>query len=595
MSEFFANLLDGEDGPRRKTDAELDASGSWRGAQRRKARKQWAAQLKAESRKPFRLPAIPDVRKTILKLPGYNPRRDAKGYTFRPARAEASINWFHRHVTHTKGPRARGPDPFILAEWEQAILANLFGWFRKGTDLRRYSEGFIGIGRGNGKTTLAAGILNLIALTDDQPGAELYSAAADREQARLIMQTAAQMIRQDSMMSKRARILHGTIEYDDGAARFRALSSEAGTKHGLNAHLVLIDELHAHKTRELRDVLVTSTGKRDQPLVLYFTTSDFERVSVCNEIWDHARRVRDGIVPDANFLPALWEAGDNDDWTSPATWAKANPNLEGLHSQWSIPLRYLERECARAQEIPAYESTFKRLHLNIRTESAERLVPMADYDRCSGHPVPTGPCFVGVDLSSTEDLTAVVFYFPDTGALIPLFFIPKAGAVEREKRDRVPYTAWARAGHVELTEGNRVDYTVVRKRINEKRAAGYAVQDVGIDPWQSAHLMTDLQVDGFRVVAFPQGFREYNNPTKEVLKLLATGELNHGGHPILRYCAANVTGITDSQGRIRPSKSASSSVGRIDGFVAMIMAVGRSMDQVPETGSVYDAAELFVI
>ena len=152
-----------------------------------------------------------------------------------------------------------------------------------------------------------------------------------------------------------------------------------------------------------------------------------------------------------------------------------------------------------------------------------RLVPSADWDACPGHPVLSGPCFLGVDLSSTEDLTSYVGYWPETGAVIARFFIPSAGAVDREKRDRVPYTAWAREGHIELTEGNRVDYTVVRKRINEDRAAGWQVQDVGIDPWQSAHLMTDLQVDGFQVVAFPQGFREYNNPTKEVLRLLAIG------------------------------------------------------------------------
>ena len=594
MADYFSKLLDGPTNPRRKTDAELRKGGSWRAAQRAKARRTWATRKKAAAR-TLRTPDIPDVRETILTLPGYDPWKDADGYTFDADRATFAVRWFHDRITHTKGPRARGPDPLILAGWQQAFVANLFGWMRDGTQLRRYAEAFLGIGRGNGKTTLAAGILLFVAMNDDEPGAELISAAADRSQARLIHSQAVQMIRQDVELSRRSRILHGSIEFDDGKASYLPLSSEAGTKHGLNVHLALIDELHAHKSRELRDVLVTSTGKREQPLVVYLTTSDFERVSVCNEIWDHSKRVREGIVKDPNFLPAIFEAGDDDDIHDPATWAKANPNLEGLHDQWSVPLRYLEREFTRAKSTPAYESTVKRVHLNIRTESASRLIPMVDWDACADHPITAGPCFVGVDLSSTEDLTAVVFYWPETGALVPLFFIPKAGAVEREKRDRVPYTAWAKAGHIELTEGNRVDYTVVRKRINEKRAAGWNVQDVGIDPWQSAHLMTDLQTDGFLVVAFPQGFREYNNPTKEILKLLATGKMAHGGHPILRYCAANVTALTDSQGRIRPSKSASTSVGRIDGFVAAVMAVGRSMDTEPDTGSVYDTEQLFVI
>ena len=594
MVDYFADLLAGKRSAKRKTDAELAVSGSWRLAKRKKQRRDWRRRVVASAR-VVELPNIPDVRDTVLLLPGYDPFAEADGYEFRPEAATAAIAWFHAHITHTKGAKARGPDPFILALWEQAFIGNLFGWFREGTNLRRYAEAFLGIGRGNGKTTLGAGLLNLVACCDNEPGAELYSAAADRAQSGLIKDTAAQMIRQDVELTRRARIMHSTIEYDDRAAIYRALSSEAGTKHGLNAHLVLIDELHAHKSRELRDVLVTSTGKREQPLVVYMTTSDYERISVCNEIWDHARRVRDGRVSDPAFLPALYEADLDDDMEDPAVWAKANPNLEGLHDQWSVPLWYMRRQCQRAVETPAYESQFKRWHLNIRTEASMRLVPSADWDSCSGHPVLSGPCFLGVDLSSTEDLTSYVGYWPETGAVVARFFIPSVGAVDREKRDRIPYTAWKREGHIELTEGNRVDYTVVRKRINEDRAAGWQVQDVGIDPWQSAHLMTDLQVDGFQVVAFPQGFREYNNPTKEVLRLLAIGGMSHGGNPILRYCAANVCAVTDSQGRIRPSKSGSSSTGRIDGFVALVMAVGRSMDTEPELGSVYDENELFVI
>ena len=594
MADYFTDLVDKPRAARRKTEAELDAAGSWRGVRRRKARRVWAERTRAADRVVPKV-RIPDVRKTILELPGYDPWREAAGYTFRPARARAAIAWVHTHITHTKGPKAKAPDPFILARWEQAFMANLFGWYREGTELRRYAEAFLGVARGNGKTTFAAAILNFIAMNDEEPGAEYYSAAADVSQARLIRDQAAQMIRQDALLTDRSRIMHSMIEFDGGSGIFRALSSEAGTKHGLNAHLVLIDELHAHKNRDLRDVLVTSTGKRDQPLVIYFTTSDYERVSVCNEVWDHARKVRDGIVPDAAFLPAIWEADKDDDWTIEETWRKANPNLEGAHGETSVPLRYIRRECERAQEIPAYEAVFKRLHLNVRTEAETRLMPMTDWDLCAEHPILQGNYFAGVDLSSTEDLTSVVFYFPETGAIVPLFFIPKFGATAREKRDRVPYLAWEAGGHIELTPGNRVDYACVRRAINEFAAANPGLQDIGIDPWQSAHLMSDLQVDGFEVVAFPQGFREFNVPTKEVLKLAAEGKLAHGGQPVLRYCVSNVNAITDSQGRIRPSKSKSKSVGRIDGFVALVMAVGRSLDSDPEDASVYDTEPLFVI
>ncbi|MCI0344343.1 MAG: terminase large subunit, partial [Chloroflexi bacterium] len=340
------------------------------------------------------------------------------------AAARAAITWIHQRLTHTRGEW--GLRPLELERWQQAIVANLFGW-KDRDGRRRYRSCLVAVPRKNGKTTLAGGLVNLVACLDEEPGAELYSAAADREQARLVYSAAAGMVRQDLELADRARIYHNSIVYDGGRSTYKVLSAEAGTKHGLNAHLVVVDELHAHRDRELVDVLVTSTGARRQPLVVYITTSDFDRPSICNETWDYMARVRDGVIEDPTALPAIWEAARSDDWTKRSTWKKANPNY-GV----SVKPEYLDREYRRAREVPAYENTFRRLHLNQRTEQDVRLIPLADWDRCAGPPDAIGPCYAGLDLSSTTDLSSLVLYFPQTHSVLPFFWVPGECAELRE-------------------------------------------------------------------------------------------------------------------------------------------------------------------
>ena len=520
-------------------------------------------------------------------IPGYDPHATAAGAWFDPSSASLACEFFPRFLRHVEGDRAG--TPFILEAWQQAIISNLFGWKKKdsrGRVVRRYREAFIYVPRKNGKTAISAGLCLFCLLCDGERGAQIYSAAAEREQAALLFRHAKGMVEQESRLSSRLRVygsvgFRSIVKRDDEASSYKVLSADAETKHGASAHLVVIDELHAQPNRDLVDVLLTSTASevRKQPLIVYITTADFNRPSICNEKHDYACKVRDGIIHDPSFLPVVYEADNSEDWTDPRVWERVNPNL-GV----SVSRDYLERECQRARETPAYENTFRRLHLNQKTETDVRAIPMEQWDACAAEPVSAADlegqgCYGGLDLSTTTDLTAFVLVFPEDGGgyrVLPFFWLPAETARLRSRRDRVPYEDWARAGLVTLTEGNVIDYDVVRRDINRLNER-FAIQAIARDRWNATQITTQLQGDGFAMTDFGQGFSSMTAPTKEVLKLVAEGKLYHGGHPVLRWMASNLSTEMDAAGNLKPSKKKSTE--RIDGVVSLIMAIGQAMVQ----------------
>jgi phage terminase large subunit-like protein len=353
------------------------------------------------------------------------------------------------------------------------------------------------------------------------------------------------------------------------------LSAEAYSKEGLAPTMVIVDELHAHPNSELVDVLQTSMGSRTNPMLVHITTSDYDRPSICNTKHDYACKIRDGIFDDAAFLPIVYEASGSADWTDPAVWAKVNPNL-GV----SVQMEYLERECKRAQNEPSYENTFKRLHLNIKTQQDVRWIPMAAWDACDGQPVPSGPCYAGLDLATTTDLAALVLYWPETGALVPWFWCPEDHARQREIRDRVPYLTWSKEGIIELTPGNVIDYNYIRNQINIL-ANTYEIEVIGYDPYNARHLAQQLKdEDGLPLVEFRQGFLSMNEPSKHFERLFMMGHFKHGGNPVMRWMAGNVSVKVDPAGNIKPDKKKSTE--KIDGIVSAVMAVGLAMTKESE-------------
>jgi phage terminase large subunit-like protein len=481
--------------------------------------------------------------------------------------ADIAVRFFEENLTHSKGEL--GGKPFLLEQWQRDYVGKLFGTMSG--DVRQYRTSLLAIPRKNGKSTLCAGIA-LKLLFDGEPGAEIYSCAADRDQARLVFEMAKVCVENSPKLRSRLRVFRNSIVREDTHSTYKALSAEAFTKHGLNAHGIIFDELHAQPDRELWDVMTTSTGARRQPLCVAITTAGYDRKSICWEIWRYALAVRDGAIKDATFLPAIYAAEPADDWTAEATWRKANPNL-GV----SVKLDDLRVRCKRAQDMPSEENTFKRLHLNMWTEQDTRFLQMSHWAQ-GDKPCPVmldgRECFGGLDLATTYDTTCFCLLFPlDDGTFWaePHFWIPEENMRDRVKRDRVPYDVWAKAGKLHLTPGNVTDFDQVRADI-VALSKKYNIRQVAIDRWNAHQITGQLQGEGINVLGFGQGYGSMSSPTAALEAAVVGGKLLHGGHPVLAWQASNVAVQSDHAGNKKVSKAKSTE--RIDGIVALIMALG---------------------
>jgi phage terminase large subunit-like protein len=481
--------------------------------------------------------------------------------------ADIAVRFFEENLTHSKGEL--GGKAFVLEQWQKDYVSKLFGTMNG--EVRQYRTSLLAIPRKNGKSTLCAGIA-LKLMFDGEPGAEIYSCAADRDQARLVFEMAKVCVENSPKLRSRLRVFRNSIVREDTHTTYKALSAEAFTKHGLNAHGIIFDELHAQPDRELWDVMTTSTGARRQPLCVAITTAGFDRKSICWELWRYALAVRDGAIKDPTFLPAIYAAEPADDWTAEDTWRKANPNL-GV----SVKLDDLRVRCKRAQDMPTEENTFKRLHLNMWTEQDTRFLQMSHWAQ-GDKPCPVmldgRECFAGLDLATTYDTTCFCLLFPledGTFWVEPHFWIPEENMRDRVKRDRVPYDVWAKAGKLHLTPGNVTDFDQVRADI-VALSKKYNIRQVAIDRWNAHQITGQLQGEGINVLGFGQGYGSMSSPTAALEAAVVGGKLLHGGHPVLAWQAASVAVQSDHQGNKKPSKAKSTE--RIDGIVALIMALG---------------------
>jgi phage terminase large subunit-like protein len=513
------------------------------------------------------------------KFPGGYSAYETRGNcTFDTKWATRCVNFGPEFFKHVKGEK--GGQPLLLEPHQAAFIANLFGWKRP-DGLRRYRTAYREIARGNGKSTECIVIAGILLYLDDEPGADIFSAAGTRDQAREVFGPfKINVLDNESLREVSQCYQNAVVRLNESTGlpcgNFKAIAADADFQHGGSPHGIIFDELHVQPNRDLWDVLHTGKIKRRQPLTVAITTAGFDRLSICYEQRRWAEKVRDGAVDDPEFLPAIYAAEPEDDWTSPETWRKANPNL-GV----SIREEDIAKECAKAKEIPGYENTFKRLHLNLWTEQDVRWLTM-DVWRKGDAPLPdlTGePCWAGLDLSTTTDITALALVFPRNAGgfyLMCRFWVPGNNARRRSHRDRVDYLAWGARPEetgLTLTDGDVVDYDVVRRDINALNER-YSIQEIAIDRWNAAQITTQLQGDGFVIAPFGQGYGSMNPASKEFEKLVFQGALQHGGNPVLRWMAANVSLEQNAAGDIKPSKAKSTE--RIDGIVAAVMAVGRA-------------------
>lgn len=518
-----------------------------------------------------------------------NPEVGVSEYWYDEDAADRAVQFFAKCLTHTKG-EWKG-QAFILSKWqENKIIRPLFGWKRRdGT--RKYRTCLIQIPRKAGKSMLAAGIASYLLFADNEPAAEVYSAAVDREQARIVFDMAKGMIDGSKPLRDRATVYKQSIVVPSTGSSYKVLSSDSNSKHGFSASGIVLDECHAMPNQELWDVLTTSTGARRQPLAVMISTAGYDKHSFFYAQYEYACKVRDGLVNDPAFLPIIYEAGKDDDWTLPATWNKAHPGL-GV----SVKEEYFAAECEKAKQMPSYENTFKRLLLNIWTESNTRWIPSDLWDTCGGEQIELEGrhCYAGLDLASTTDIAALVLGFPVDGIvyLKCFFFVPEEGIKRRSERDHIDYATWVRQGHIIATEGAVIDYDVIRNKINELSEI-YQIKEIAIDRWNATQISTQLSGDGFEMIGHGQGFASLSAPTKELERRILSKQINHGSNPVLAWMASNVQIEQDAAGNMKPSKSKSTC--RIDGIAATLMSLSRIVVSDEDQTSVYDGGQFTFI
>lgn len=516
----------------------------------------------------------------------FGPKR---GLIWRPDLAIWHIRFFSR-LRHSKGEWAG--HPVDLSNWQQFVVGSAFGWLRQdGT--RRFRTVYEELPRKNGKSTKLAGV-GLIGLTaDGEAGAEVYAAATRKDQARIIFDEAKRMVRASPDLRHRVGVFKLNLSIDATASKFEPLSSDERTLDGLNPHVVLIDELHKHKSRGVLDVLDTALGSRRQPLLWIITTAgDDAPESVYAQENDYAVKVLEGVVPveDADTAFVFITTIDKDDrWDDPKAWAKANPNL-GI----SVKFDDLKRQARKAKNSPGALVEFKRLRLNVRTAAADRFIDMEVWGRNTLCPADERPgvyqaqllerlkgrrFFGALDLSSKIDLSAWVKLFPpfddnDRWHAIARFWMPGDTVTEKADRDQVQYRRWIDEGWVEATMGNVIDHEEIKAAVIED-CRSFEPASIAYDPWNATQLAVGLQGEGLPMVEFIQGIRSYTAPTKELEARLLSASLDHGDNPVMKWMASNLAVQRDKNDNMMPTKRLSR--GRIDGMSGLIMAIGRSM------------------
>lgn len=513
----------------------------------------------------------------------------AEGSNYNKASADYAV-MFIENLCHTKGTWAG--KPFELIDWQEQIIRDLFGTL-KPNGYRQFNTAYIEIPKKQGKSELAAAVTLLLTCGDGEERAEVYGCAADRQQAAIVFDVAADMVRMCPALSKRVKILASQkrLIYTPTNSFYQVLSAEAYSKHGFNIHGVVFDELHTQPNRKLFDVMTKGSGDaRMQPLYFLITTAGTDTHSICYETHQKAKDIIEGRKIDPTFYPVIYGADESDDWTDPKVWKKANPSLD-----ITVGIDKVKAACESAKQNPGEENAFRQLRLNQWVKQAVRWMPMEKWDNCAfavdEDELEGRVCYGGLDLSSTTDITAFVLAFPplddeDKYIILPYFWIPEDNLTLRVNRDHVPYDVWERQGYLQTTEGNVVHYGFIEKFI-EKLGERFNIREIAFDRWGAVQMVQNLEGMGFTVVPFGQGFKDMSPPTKELMKLVLEQKIAHGGHPVLRWNMDNIYIRTDPAGNIKADKEKSTE--KIDGAVATIMALDRAIRCGNDHGaSVYD-------
>lgn len=502
---------------------------------------------------------------------------------------------FIENLCHTKGKWAG--TPFWLLPWQEQLIRDIFGIVKPDGN-RQFRTAFVEICKKVGKSELAAAVALYLLYADNEPSAEVYGAAADRQQASIVFDVAKQMVEMAPALMKRSKLMGATkriVNYSN-AGYYQVLSAEVGGKHGFSVSGLVFDEIHTQPNRQLYDVLTKgSSDARQNPLHFIITTAGNDRHSIAYELHTKAVDILEGRRVDPTFYPVVYGLKDDEDWEDEANWYKVNPSLG-----YTVDIERLRDAYREAKQNPADEITFKWLRCNMWVSSTVAWIPDAIYMR-GNEPIDMDAlagrdCYAGLDLSSTGDITALVLIFPprdeeEKYVLLPYFWIPEETIPRRVKANSVPYDIWEKQGYIMSTEGNVIHYDFIEKFIMDL-SEKYHILEIAVDRWNATQMIQNLEGEGFTIVPFGQGFSSMSAPTKEFYRLLMEGRIIHGGNPVLRWMAGNVVIDTDPAGNIKVTKAKSKE--KIDGIVAAIMALDRCIRQEGQSDSVYDERGLLV-
>ena len=530
------------------------------------------------------------------KLKNYKPSRFMLPTShYDKAKADRAVK-FIENLCHTKGKWAG--KRFWLLPWQEQLIRDIFG-IVKPDGYRQFRTAFVEICKKVGKSELAAAVALYLLYADNEPSAEVYGAAADRQQASIVFDVARQMVEMSPALLKRSKLMTATkriVNYGN-SGYYQVLSAEVGGKHGFSVSGLVFDEIHTQPNRQLYDVLTKgSSDARQNPLHFIITTAGTDRHSIAYELHTKAVDILEGRRVDPTFYPVVYGLKDDEDWEDEANWYKVNPSLG-----YTVDIERLRDAYREAKQNPADEVTFKWLRLNMWLSSTVAWIPDAIFMKGNEEidlaALEGRDCYGGLDLSSTGDITALVLMFPprdedEKYILLPFFWVPEETIPQRVKAASVPYDIWERQGYLLSTEGNVIHYDFIEKFINDL-AEKYHIVEIAVDRWNATQMIQNLEGDGFTMVPFGQGFASMSGPTKDFYRLLMEGQIIHGGHPVLRWMAGNVVVDTDPAGNIKVTKAKSKE--KIDGIVAAIMALDRCIrNQTEPQGSVYDERGLLV-
>lgn len=515
-----------------------------------------------------------------------------RGARFDPDRVDRVVQSFSL-LRHTKGKwagRPLAPDPWQVAY----VLAPTFGWVHKNDDgrwVRCITELYVDVSRKNGKSTLLGGIAVYLTCADDEPGAEVVTAATTKEQANFVFAPIKMLAEKSPALAPHVKALTGTILHKASGSTLKVISNVADAQHGANLHGAVVDELHIHKSAEMVETLETGTGSRDQPLVAFITTADDGKpASIYDRKRSRIERLARRTITNPSIYGVVWAADQDDQFGDKpfqeATWRKANPGF-GI----SPTREYLARAAAKAQESPAELSSFLRLHLGIRTKQSTRYIPLEAWDASAGMVVESDlegrSCHGGLDLSSVEDITALCWDFKDdaTGShdVIWRYWLPEDRMDHLNNRTAGSAAVWVREGFLTLTPGNVIDNDAIVSQI-VKDADRFDVLTLGYDRWGANDVVRRLTDEGLECVPIGQGYASMTSPTKELLRLVLRGMYRHGGNPVQRWMVDNLAVRMDADGNVKPDRENSGD--KIDGVAASVDALKEYLDAETEEENV---------